>query len=210
MPFPWKSIVKHEQLSRKRMDDLLSQEEDVMVRGWFFWVLIGLWLLCSSLARCQQARIGVGDCLGAPATTITVPIEVSSATPLTALNVRLRFDPSVLTFAGLARGPLPTPEHMLYYQPLPGGGEGWLNVVVYAPAGAPAFRSLSGTVAELTFAVSPEARVPSATFIVFETDGSALMPASDLSDLAGASVPHRHAYGRVSFVTTARNWSLYE
>jgi len=173
------------------------------------WVLLVLWLWFPPLARGQQPLVSIGSCRGAPGTTVTVPVTISVGVPVTAMNARLRFDPSLLTFTGISRGSLLTASHGLFYA-TPAGAEGQLHVVVHAAAGAPEFSSRSGTVFDLRFAISPGVQVPSFTNIVFETGGSTWLPASDLSGLTGASVSHGRANGRVIFSTMARNWPLYD
>jgi hypothetical protein len=90
----------------------------------------------------------------APSTTVTVPIDVTAASPLAALNVRLRYDPTFLTLAGVSNGALLSSSHEVHYS-TPDYGQ--LNIVVYSPTGATPFTASSGTVVALTFAPSARA-----------------------------------------------------
>jgi hypothetical protein len=143
----------------------------------------------------------------APGTTITVPVDVKAASPLAALSVRLRYDPTFLTLAGVSNGTLLSPSHELHYS-APDYGQ--LNIVVYSPTGATPFTASSGTVMLLNFAPSAQTRIGHVTEIGFDANASIRLVSSDLSDLSGASVPHTAATGLVSFITTARHWPLYE
>lgn len=170
------------------------------------WVLVGVVFGLPATAE-AQTMIAVRSCRTAPGTTITVPVEVTAASPLAALNVRLRFDPSVLTFVGISGAALLSPSHEVFYAT---PGDGHINVVVYSSTGATPFTASSGTAVALTFVSKERSQVGDVTDIVFDSGGSLRLVSSDLSDLSGASVPHTQTIGRICFITTVRNWQLYE
>lgn len=170
------------------------------------WALMGVVLWLPAMAG-AQTMISVGNCRTAPGTTITVPVEVTAASPPAALNVRLRYDPTFLTLAGMSNGALLSPAHKVHYS-TPANGQ--VNIVVYAPIGATPFTASSGTVVALTFASSTRAPIGHVTEIVYDSGGFRPLVSSDLSDVAGASVPHTPTTGLVSFITMVRNWPLYE
>jgi hypothetical protein len=183
-----------------------EKEEDAVLNRRAAWVLVGVGLRLPAMVQ-AQTMISVGDCRTAPGTTVTVPVDVIAQSPLAALNVRLRFDPALLSLAGVSGGALLSPSHEVHYST---PADGKVNIVVYAPAGAAPFTASSGTAVVLTFAPGPRAGIGNVTEIRFDVGTTPRLPSSDLSDLTGASVPHTADAGLVVFITTARNWPLYE
>jgi hypothetical protein len=184
----------------------LAKEEDTMPSGLSAWALTGVVFLLPAMAE-AQTMISAGNCRTAPGTTITVPVDVTAVSPLAALNLRLRFDPVFLTVAGISDGPLLSASHEVHYST---PADGLVCIVVYSPIGATPFTASSGTAVTLTFAPSRQAQIGHFTEIAYDSLGLPRLVSSDLSDLAGASVPHTQVTGLVSFITTVRNWPLYE
>ena len=153
--------------------------------------LIGMGLSWASSGNSQTVvAIGVGS-LGT-SLEATVPVRIAGTTPLTALNIRLRFDPAVLTLVRVGRGPMLAPTHQLYYLAPPGAG-GQLNIVTYSPIRAP-FTAPSGTVVELIFRAR-RAPAGSSSQIMFDAPSPSRLPSSDLSDAEGRSISHLRLNG---------------
>jgi hypothetical protein len=158
-----------------------------------------------------QVAIDVGEASAPPGKMVRVPVTLAAPTQTTALNLRLRYDPSVLTPLSVGKGPLLTGAHVVPYR-VPPEIPGRFNVVVYPLLGGIPFTGNSGTVVELLFEIGPTVVPGTSTEITFAPLVFSDLPSSDLSDLSGNSLAHQRTDGRVTVtdpVNRAGHWPLY-
>ncbi|NQU42031.1 hypothetical protein HQ520_02015 [bacterium] len=115
-----------------------------------FCLIMGLFCFCVSQVA-GQSLLSIDNCSEGYLSTIAVPIRVSVAESLTALNLRLDWDASSLSIVDVRGNPdFLHGTHGVHYRLSP-GMDSQLNVVVHSPEGAVPCSSLSGVVAEVIF-----------------------------------------------------------
>lgn len=81
-----------------------KRKENVMKRYFFHSIglLLAVLLLASSLVSAQNAPVtSLGNADGCPGDTLTFPVSVNNFSQITAISLRIDFDPSKLTFVSL-------------------------------------------------------------------------------------------------------------
>jgi hypothetical protein len=137
--------------------------------------------------------VSVGYAPARPGAAVEIAVAVNAGVDLGGVNLRLEYDPDVFVSAGVSPGPLLGVSHVLAsHSPEPGR----LNVVAYAPSGAPPFAGQAGTVFSITLQVSPSA-TPGMYPISFFTGGGPLLASSGLSDMNGTGIAHGSEPGTV-------------
>ncbi len=142
----------------------------------------------------HSASVGLDTVTARPNAVAQVPVNISAATDLTGVNLRLEYDPGVFSSPSLLReGSLLEVSHVLTsYSP----EAGKFNVVAYAPPGTSPFAGRSGTVFSITLQVASSA--PQGSYpITFTRTGPALLASSGLSDVGGESITHTALPGSV-------------
>jgi hypothetical protein len=140
-----------------------------------------------------SALVSVGYAPARPGDTVEIAVTVTAWVDLGGVNLRLEYDPAVFVSAGVSPGPLLGVSHFLASHS-PEAGR--LNVVAYAPAGAPPFGGQAGTVFTISLQVSPSA-APGMYPISFSTAGTPLLASSGLSDMNGTGIAHGSEPGTV-------------
>jgi hypothetical protein len=130
----------------------------------------------------------IGGDSARPGETITVPVEVSAATDIAGVNLRLDFDPSVFSSPAVSPDALLVPGHLLDSH-APPETSGRFNVTLHLPAGT----LPPGEILTITFQVDADAE-PGDYMITY---ASALpvapgltLTSSGLSDRMGTSLDH--------------------
>lgn len=126
--------------------------------------------------------------------TARVAVNVSAASDIAGVNLRLEYDPAVFSSPSLVSdGNLLETSHVLAsYSP----EAGKYNVIAYAPAGAPPFSDRSGVAFTMTLQVASS--VADGTYpIVFAATGTSVLAPSGLSDGNGSSMIHTALPGNV-------------
>jgi hypothetical protein len=155
--------------------------------------------------------IDIGDAIGHRTGDVWVPVEISADTDIAGVNLRIEYDPGILTLDTILpqKPPLGNEHLVLWHSPEPGK----LNAVVYAPAGPAVLARQPETLLFLLFNI--QADVPdttTSTDIAFAAAvaGPPGLPGSGLSDSLGNSVPHAADGGSVQIETAAGLWDKYE
>ncbi len=133
------------------------------------------------------ASVGLAHVKARPNGVAQIPVEISAATDLAGVNLRLEYDPGVFSSPVLLRdGSLLGSSHILTsHSPEPGK----LNIVSYAAPGSSPFAARSGRAFSIILRVAPS--VQAGTYpITFTTTGPSLLASSGLSDEDGKSIPH--------------------
>jgi len=156
-------------------------------------VLAFVAILSGASGHC--ASVTLGTATARPNGVALVPVEISAATDLAGVNLRVAFDPDVFPSPSVLReGSLLEPSHLLSsHSP----EAGIFNIVAYTPLGTPPFSAHSGTVFTLALQIAPTA--PDGDYPVeFSTSGPALLASSGLSDRNGISISHTALAGSVA------------
>jgi len=140
------------------------------------------------------ASVTLGTATTRPNGVALLPVEISAATDLAGVNLRLVYDPDVFPSPSVLRdGSLLEPSHLLFSHSPEAGS---FNVVAYTPLGTPPFSARAGTVFTLALPIAPSA--PDGDYPVeFSTSGAALLASSGLSDRSGISISHTALAGSV-------------
>ena len=151
--------------------------------------------------------ISIADTQGRRGGTVPVAVRLSAPTAMTAALLRVEYDPTVLENPAVMPGPMLWPNHAIdSHAPVAGR----FNVAVYPTTRMPGFAALQGTLFTLLFDVKIDAPL-GASPVKVTTAGTPGLPASDLTDTAGAVVAHTTTDGSVRLSLAARgSWMLYE
>ncbi len=149
-------------------------------------------------------EVAISEVAAQPEQYTFVPITIENGTNLTAVLIRLEYDPAVLEYPLGTLGELASSDHVVsVHEPTPGR----LNIAVYPARGVEPFISGNGTVASLGFRVNPAAP-PGLSPITITTVGTPNLPASSVVDTSGNNVTHNITNGGVNVgaVACADDW----
>jgi hypothetical protein len=128
----------------------------------------------------------------APGGVVFVPVSIFAATDVAGINLRVEYDPAILSSPTVVRGMLLADSHLLWSNsPAPGR----FDVMACSTDTFP-LADRAGTVLYLGFAVdefAAEGLYP----ISFAADGTLGLPASGVSDMAGIRISHTAEPGSV-------------
>jgi len=147
----------------------------------------------------------VSNAITPPGETVSVPVDISAATDIAGVNVRLQYDPDVFSSPSVTRGSLLEDSHLMSsYSP----EAGRLCVLAYSFDATP-FTDLTGPVFSLNFEVDNSA--PDGVYpISFLIDESGVFPSSGLSDLSGHSLEHTQQGGTITIESATQTTVPYD
>jgi len=150
----------------------------------------------------HAVSIGFGSVEGRIANTVMVPVSITSDGGVGGINLRITYDPAILTLPSVQAGPLMTASHVAEsHSPTPGQ----LNVLAYAPNTPAAFSANSGQVLYLVFEVDAGVTpgVVTQLNLTGSIGGTPSIPSSGLSALGGSAIGHTASGGSVTAVIDA-------
>jgi len=153
-------------------------------------VVISVLMLTAISHSASITLIGGGS--AKPGEMIDVPVQISAATDIAGLNLRLDFDPSAFSSPSVAPGPLLASGRLLdsYAPPeIPGR----VNIAAYAPAGGITVDAMPAVVFTIRLQVSADAEPGDYAIAYAEPlsiSPSLILTPSGLSDRSGNSLEH--------------------